>query len=87
MGGGSREGTCGAAAVGREDGVALSLQLSLIGQSQPMLGGRAPSFAADSVNSDEVQTPPPEVVILARNCHSKVQAMVCGQDEICFWSS
>lgn len=87
MGGASRGGKCGAAAVGREDGVALSVRLSLIGQSQFMLRGRVPSFAAVSVNSDEVQTPPPGVVILARNSHSKVQAMVCGQDDICFWGS
>ena len=80
-------GACHASANGREDGVAMNLQLTAAGEQHPMMAGRCNGFSALSVHRDEVAVLPKGAQLLASNQHTAVQAFSYEQGQLRFWGT
>jgi GMP synthase (glutamine-hydrolysing) len=62
-------------AKGWEFGLSEPIELTAAGQVHPCFRGRKDSFQALAVHKDEVVKLPDQATVLARNSHSKVQAL------------
>lgn len=80
-------GSVAASENGREDGLAVNVQLTEAGAVHPMMVGREPAFSVCCVHRDEVAELPEGAVLLAGNAHSAVQAFAYERDGVRFWGS
>ncbi|HPR64675.1 MAG TPA: glutamine amidotransferase [Thermoanaerobaculia bacterium] len=58
----------------------VEIHLTGEGKSDPLFEGLPDTFQAQETHVDEVVTPPPGAHVLAKNSHSAIQAMACGED-------
>jgi GMP synthase (glutamine-hydrolysing) len=70
---------------GREMGIARGITPTEAGRSHPLLTGRPPAYDAAAVHSDEVDTLPPDALLLAGNAVTPVQAAEIRFDKGVFW--
>lgn len=70
---------------GREDGLALKIELTETGRSHSFLAGRRDGYAVPCVHRDEVDRLPQGAELLASNAHSKVQAFAYDRGGVRFW--
>ena len=69
----------------REAGIARLIFQTSQGLKHPLLSGRAPSFDAPAVHSDEVRKLPADAVLLASSKETKVQAAEIRLNGGLFW--
>jgi GMP synthase (glutamine-hydrolysing) len=70
---------------GREVGIARDIALTAEGVAHPLYRGKAPVFSSPCVHGDEVETLPPNAIVLATNAVSDVQAVQIDHDGGQFW--
>jgi len=79
-------GSCKQSTQGREMGIGRKVKLTPDGVVHPMFDGKPAVFDAFSSHGDEIFMPPPGMVHLAGNYHSKFQAISIDYNDTSFWS-
>lgn len=72
---------------GLELGMARDLQLTESGQSHPMFVGRNSGFAVPCIHRHEVTALGSDMVLLAGNAHTGIQAVSCQSGGVDFWGT
>jgi GMP synthase (glutamine-hydrolysing) len=70
---------------GRETGIARRIERTAAGSGHPLLAGRPAMWDAPCTHLDEVALPPGEMIVLARNTVSDVQAAEIRTAGTTFW--
>jgi GMP synthase (glutamine-hydrolysing) len=71
--------------IGREIGFARNIAVSAAGRDHPLLAGRPAAFTAPAIHLDVISTPSDDMILLASNALTAVQAAEIRHDGGVFW--